>query len=113
VIIVPIAMVVLLFAVQACIWAHAEALVESAAAQGNQVADTSRGRTQPGVDQTRAVLAATASGVVVAPLVESRILPGDLVEIHVQAYAESVLPWLRLPVSADRIGTIQEFRAER
>jgi Flp pilus assembly protein TadG len=110
VMVVPAAMVVLLFAVQACIWAHAAALVESAAAQANQVADVSQGQVQPGIDKARAVLAATANEVVVAPIVESHVLPDDRVEVHVQGFAESLLPWVRLPVSADRVGAIQEFR---
>jgi TadE-like protein len=113
VIVVPVAMTIVLFAVQACIWAHAAAEVESAAAHGNEVADVSGGATGPGIQAAQQSLKVGASSLVLSPTVQSEVLQGDRIEISVRGRAESILPWLMLPVQAERIGTIQEFRSDR
>jgi TadE-like protein len=113
VIVVPVAMTIVLFAVQACIWAHAAAEVENAAARGNEIADISAGATGPGVEAAQESLREGASSLVLTPTVQSEVLPGDRIEISVRGRAESILPWLVLPVEAERIGTIQEFRTDR
>jgi hypothetical protein len=113
VIVLPIAMLVLLFAVQLCIWAHAATIVDSAAVQGSRDAELAGGSIQMGVGQAQLVLATDAKGVVVSPSVEGSIVTGDRVEVRIRAYAESVLPGIRLPVSSDSSGPIQEFRPDR
>jgi TadE-like protein len=109
-VLVPVAMFVLLFAVQACLWAHAATLVQNAATQGAQ-ATTALGATpDSGVEEARRFLDETASNIVVDPAIRITHLPGDLIRIQVTATAESIVPGLRLPVSAVRIGVLQEFR---
>jgi hypothetical protein len=110
VLIVPIAMIVLLLAVQACLWAHAATLVQGAAGSGEQAAIVVGGSPLTGAHEAQTVLAATASQVVKNPSVQVRALPGDLIEVQVSGTAESIIPWLRLPVSATRVGVRQEFR---
>ncbi len=110
VLIVPIAMIVLLFAVQACRWAHAATLVQGAAGSGIQAAIVVGGSPSVGAHEAQTVLTATASEVVKNPSVQVRTLPGDAIEIQVSGTAESISPWLRLPVSATRVGLRQEFR---
>ncbi len=110
VLIVPVAMVVLLLAVQACLWAHAATLVQGAAGSGEQAAIVVGGTPSAGAHEAQAVLATTASQVVQNPSVEVRSLPGDLIEVRVSGTAEPIIPWLRLPVSATQIGVRQEFR---
>ena len=110
VVIVPIAMVVVLFAVQACLWAHAGTLVQAAASAGEQAATALGGSTRAGEFEARAELRATASKVVMDPAVQTQTLTGGRIEITVTGNAETIIPWLRLPVSATRVGLSQEFR---
>ena len=111
VLVVPVAMLVVLFAVQACLWAHAAALVQTAAAEGDQAACDSGGSVQTGVDRARQFLAATASSSVVDPSVSGSEPEDGQVEVDVSGTAESVLPWLHLTVSAVRRGAVQQFRS--
>ena len=112
VIIVPIAMVVILFVVQLCVWAQAAAVVASAATQGNQAATVAGGTIEAGIDQARTVLTRDAGAVVVDPSVGAAVLPGDRIDLRIEADAESILPWIRWPISANAYGTIQEFRPD-
>jgi TadE-like protein len=109
-VLIPIAMLVLLFAVQACIWAHADTLVQDAAAQGDQAATVEGGSPSAGVAQAESLLAATAGHIVLEPIVAVTRLPGDMVQIRVTGSAESIVPGIRFPVSAVRVGELQEFR---
>lgn len=110
VVIVPIAMMVVLVAVQVCLWAHAATLVQGAATAGEQTASAVGGTPAAGEMEARAELAATASEVVTHPSIQAQALAGGVVEIRVSGTAEAIVPWLRLPVSATRTGLVQEFR---
>lgn len=110
VVIVPIAMMVVLVAVQVCLWAHAATLVQGAATAGEQTATSLGGTPAAGQMEARADLAATASEVVTHPSIQAQALAGGVVEIRVSGTAEAIVPWLRLPVSATRTGLVQEFR---
>jgi len=110
VVVVPVAMLVVLFAVQACLWAHAGTLVQAAATAGEEAATALGGSTRIGEIEARADLGATASKVVMNPSVDTRALTGGRIEIKVTGNAEAIIPWLRLPVSATRVGISQEFR---
>lgn len=109
-ILIPIAMFVVLFAVQACIWAHAATLVQDAAAQGDEAATVYGGTASSGVAAAQSLLIATGRDVVIRPDVEVTRLPGGMLQVRVSGAAESIVPGLHLPVSADRVGVIQEFR---
>jgi hypothetical protein len=106
-------MLVILIAVQACLWAHASTLVQAAATRGDQVACVQGGSIASGIAEAQSALANTANQVVVAPLVTASLLPGDNVQMSVTGFAESIVPGLRLPVSAVRVGSRQEFRVGR
>jgi hypothetical protein len=110
VIVVPISMVIVLLVVQMCLWAHAAALVQGAANAGEQTATALGGSAAAGQLQAKSDLAATASQVVVDPSVQSQAMAGGVIEVKVSGNTESIIPWLRLPVSATRVGLSQEFR---
>lgn len=110
VVVVPVAMMIVLLVVQVCLWAHAAALVQSAANTGELAATALGGSSTAGEIEAQTQLATTASKVVVHPTVHVQVLPGGIVEVTVSGETESILPWLRLPVSATRVGLIQEFR---
>jgi len=103
-------MIVLLFAVQACLWAHAATLVQAAASSGEQTAMVVGATPLDGEHEAETELRATGSAVVVQPSVRAQELPGGLIEVQVSGRSEAILPWLHLPVSATRIGVQQEFR---
>lgn len=110
VLLVPVAMVVVLFAVQACLWARADQIVQSAAADGQRVAADAGGSPDAGVDAARKSLS-DAGSVVNDVKVGAQVMSGDVVEIDVSAAAESIVPWLHISVAARRRGPIQEFRS--
>jgi hypothetical protein len=110
VVLVPVAMMVILLVVQICLWAHAATLVQSAATTGEQAATSLGGSSTAGQIAAQAELSLTAHSVIVDPSVRSRDLSGQVVEIEVSGTAESIIPWLHLPVSATRDGIRQEFR---
>ncbi|HLX89309.1 MAG TPA: TadE/TadG family type IV pilus assembly protein [Acidimicrobiales bacterium] len=112
VIVVPMAMVMVLLAVQACLWAHAAAIVQGAAAQGDQAACDLGGSIPGGIDQARQFMAGSESSLVANPVVTSSVPVAGEVEIDVRGTAESILPWLHLTVSARRRGVVQEFRSQ-
>jgi hypothetical protein len=106
-------MVVVLVAVQACLWAHASAVVQSAAAEGVQAASDLGGSLQSGEDRARTFLASAAPALVVSPEVQATVTDSGQVEMHVTATAESVLPWFHLSVGALRRSPVQGFRSDR
>lgn len=110
VLIIPIAMVVLLMAVQFALWSHASQVVHTAASEGDASARSYGGGVQQGEARAHEVLQASQSNVI-SPAVEVSRLPGDKVEVTVTASAVSILPGIHLSVSATQSGTIQEFRA--
>lgn len=106
-------MMVILIAVQACLWAHASTLVQAAATRGDQVACVQGGSLAGGIAEAQLALADTARQVVIAPSVTASLLAGDNVQVRITGSAESIIPGLHLPVSAVRVGSRQEFRVGR
>ena len=103
-------MMVVLLAVQVCLWAHAATLVQGAATVGEQAATALGGSPESGEIEARTELMNTGSKVVVDPSVHAKVLAGGVIEITVSGATEAVVPWLRLPVSATRTGLSQQFR---
>jgi hypothetical protein len=104
------AMMVVLLAVQVCLWAHAATLVQGAASAGEQSATVLGGSASAGKVAAQTDLAATGGQVVVDPVVRAEVSSGGDVTVTVSGETESIIPWLRLPVSATRVGLSQEFR---
>jgi hypothetical protein len=111
VLVIPVIMVVLLAVVQFALWAHAAQLAQLAASEGDRVARSLGGGSAAGMVQANSVLSGPGSDVA-APVVVVDIMPGDLIRVSVTGRATSVFPGLSLPVSAVRVGPIQEFRGE-
>lgn len=109
----PALMLMVLFAVQFAIWAHAGSVVQAAAAQGDQVARSLGSTPADGVRSAQSFIAEVGSGVVVSPSVTAKVMPGGIVEMSVRASAEAILPGLHFGVSAVRLGPIQEFRSSQ
>ena len=109
VLLVPVTMVVVLFAVQACLWARADQIVQSAAADGQRVAADVGGSPGAGFDSARKSL--SDAGSVVSDVQVGAQVMGGAVEIDVSAAGESIVPWLHIHVAARRRGPIQEFRS--
>ncbi len=102
-------MVIILIVVQLALWAHAAQVVQLAASEGDRAARSAGSSAGAGRLGAEAVLA-SAGSVVTSSSTSVAILPGEQVEVTVEGRAESVLPWLRLPVSATQVGPLQQFR---
>lgn len=107
---VPAAMLLILLSVQVCLWAHASTLVQAAATRGDQAACIEGGSLNSGIAAARMALANTASHVVLNSSVQASTMSGDDVQVRVTGIAESIIPGIRLAVSAVRVGSKQEFR---
>lgn len=107
---IPAAMLIILLAVQICLWAHASTLVQAAATRGDQAACVEGGSLAAGIAQARLALTETARQVVTHPSVDASMMPGDQVEVRVTGMTESIVPGIQLSVSAVRVGAKQEFR---
>jgi Flp pilus assembly protein TadG len=112
VLIIPIAMVVLLMAVQFALWSNASQVVHTAASEGDASARLYGGGMQQGARRAHEVLQASQANVI-GPAVEVTKLPGDQVKVTVTASAVSIFPGIHLSVSATQTGAIQEFRADQ
>lgn len=109
--VIPVAMILILFVVQACLWANADALVQSAAAAGQQAAADLGGSTDAGVQHARAFLSSAGPDVVQNISVSAGVVGQDDVEVRVEGSVDSILPWFQPTVQAIRRGPIQEFRS--
>ena len=107
---IPAAMVLILLAVQACLWEHASSIVQAAATQGTRAASVTSGSLPAGIAEARTVLQAQGSQLVSQPTVTASLLPGDLVWLRVTANAESIIPGFHFSVSAEGVGVREEFR---
>ena len=107
---IPVAMLLILFAVQACLWVRAGTLVAEAAQRGQLAANLDGGSIQVGIDTARAALLHGADGAVEDVSVEGVFAPGDIGEVRVTARSEAIIPGLGLAVSAVGVGPRQEFR---
>ena len=108
VILVPVLLVLVLLAVQMAIWAEAAWAAQTAAIDGQRAASTA-GTTQAGAAAATSVLSSSGSVRSFAgPQV--RFDPSGTVGVSVHADAWTVLPWIHLPVAADRRGPLQRFR---
>lgn len=110
VILTPAAMIVILFVLQACLWAHAGNIVQDAASQGVEAASFQGGSAAAGRATALQLISSSGRNAVADPSVQVSDLPGQVVEIHVVGSAESIVPWLHLGVSATRTAPLQEFR---
>jgi len=107
--VVPVMMLVVLVVIQFALWAHAAQVVQLAASEGDRAARTMGGGAGAGQAEAESVLS-SAGSVVTSGSATVSVRPGEQVAVTVTGQAEAVLPWLRLPVSATRVGPVQEFR---
>jgi Flp pilus assembly protein TadG len=110
VLLVPVLMLLLLVAVQFCLWMHAAQVAQLAASEGDRVARSYGGGPSAGVDTARQVLQGQGSDVT-SPSVRVSVLPSDSEWLRVTGHAVSVVPGLSFAVSASATGPIQEFRS--
>ncbi len=109
VLVIPVVMVLLLLVIQFALWAHAAQVTQLAASEGDRVARSVGGGTVAGTIEANSVLDGPGSDVVSGNTVVS-LLPGDQTRISVTGHALAIVPWLSLPVSAQSVGPVQEFR---
>lgn len=110
VIMVPAAMVVILVAVQVCLWAVAAETVQSIAGRAAGVAAGVGGTVTAGQQAGEASARSLAGPVVTDPVVLVEPLGPNAVRAVVTGQVESILPWLHPSVRAVRDVGVQRFR---
>lgn len=110
VLVVPLAMVILLVAIQFALWAHAAQVAQLAASEGDRVARSAHGGLAAGTIEADSVLNGAGSDVASGSAVVT-LLPGGQTRVIVHGRALGVFSWPPLPVSAQLVGPVQEFRS--
>lgn len=132
VIVIPVFMMVILVAVQLCLWVLADEAVGQVATRSATTAAGLGGTAVSGRQAGLADAAAVAGALLVDPdvtvtvsngaargapaVVQLGVAPGGAPEAGsviavVSGHVESILPWWQLTVRADRSATVQRFRA--
>jgi Flp pilus assembly protein TadG len=108
VIVTPVLLLLVMLVVQFALWQHAQHIAEAAAQRGAQTA-----RIEGGTDaQGQAAAQNAASQLGGAVLADPRISVsrnGNVVRVDVTGSAESVVPFLSLPVRAVAQGPVERF----
>ena len=107
VLVIPVMMVLLLAMIQFVLWAHSAQVVQLAASEGDRAARTMGGGVSAGRARADAVLAGST---VMSATTAVVLLPAEQAQVTVTGRAESLFPWLSLPVSATQVGSVQQFR---
>jgi len=109
-IVVPVLMVLLLAAVQMCLWVFADEAVQSVASHAAVVAAGTGGTAVLGQEAGQASAAQLAGPVLENPVVAVVVVGDSSVEVEVAGHVESILPWWRPTVRAVRMAVLQQFR---
>jgi Flp pilus assembly protein TadG len=108
---VPLVMLLILGIVQFALLAHAQHIAQSAAAQGLAAARAQHGSTTAGQAAADNTLAALGTGVLSAPAVH--VDRGtDQADVTVQGHAETIIPGVRLTVTAHVAGPVEHWTVE-
>lgn len=110
-VILPTLMVVVLVAVQLCLWAFADEAMQSVASHAAVVAAGLGGTVESGRQAGQLAAVQLAGPVVADPTVAVVPLAGGQVQATASGSVESILPWLHLTVDAVRTAVVQKFRA--
>jgi hypothetical protein len=111
VIVLPIMMVVLFFAVQAALWAVSAELVQASASVGSEVAAGAGGSPAAGTEAVLSYLRGHEADIVGTPVVQiDRTARDNFVYVRVSASVGGIVPGESVRVSATRVEPLQEFR---
>ncbi|MDP9404524.1 MAG: pilus assembly protein [Actinomycetota bacterium] len=111
VLIVPVLLLLIMFVIQFGLWYHAEHVVQAAAQEGVRSARLEGGSAEMGRRRAERFLARAGSRVVSQPVVRSS-RDSSSATVAVEGHAVAVVPGLRLPVRANAVSPVEEFRAE-
>lgn len=104
-------MLVVLVAVQLCLWAFADEAVQSVASHAAVIAAGLGGTPSSGATAGQVAAAQIAGPVLLRPSVVVTSVAGGQVLVTVQGAVESILPWWHPKVTAVRTAVVQRFRA--
>jgi len=108
VIVTPILLILVMLVVQFALWQHAEHIAEAAAQRGAETARVERGTDAQGRVVAQAAVAQLGASLLVDPAVNvSR--SGGVVTVDVTGSAQTVVPFLSLPVHAVAQGPVEHF----
>jgi Flp pilus assembly protein TadG len=111
VIVLPVMMVVLFFAVQAALWAVSAELVQASASVGSEVAAGAGGTSAAGMEAVLSYLNRHGAEIVGTPVVQiDRTAGDDFVYVRVSASVGGIVPGDSMRLSATRVEPLQEFR---
>lgn len=110
VLVLPALMILVSLAMQLIFWALASHAVQASAATGGDVARMSGATPAQAVAAARAELESIAGGLVTSPAVSVSTLPGGQEVFSVSGTVPSLIPGVRLEVSATSIGPLGRFR---
>ena len=108
VLVTPVLLLLVAFVIQFALWYHAAHVAEAAAQEGARAARAFDGSAEAGRERAERFLAETGPGIVVTPEVTvRRDVTTARVEVH--GRAPSVVPGMRLPVTATAESPTERF----
>jgi Flp pilus assembly protein TadG len=110
VLVLPVLMLLVAFAMQLALWALASHAVQASAATAGDVARGLGATPAEASAAARAELAAVAGGLVGAPEVQVTTAASGVSVVVVSGSVPSLIPGLHLEVSATSVGPLGEFR---
>ena len=106
----PVLLLLILLVVQFAMWQHSVHVAQAAASQGLAAARVQGGTAEAGQGEANVVLGQHTSGVLMHPSVRVR-RGANTTTVTVTGEAQSVIPFLHLPVHATASGPVERFRA--
>jgi Flp pilus assembly protein TadG len=110
VLVTPVMLFMVLLVVQFGLWFHASHVASAAAQEGARAARVEGSNASAGKARAEQFLDAVGSDLVLERVVTAENLTGA-VRVEVSGRAIRVVPGLRLPISAESEGPVEEFRA--
>ena len=108
VIVTPVLLFLVMLVVQFALWQHAVHVAEAAAQRGEEAARVQGGTDAQGRTAAQTAVTQLGGSLLVAPSI-SLSRSGNEVRVEVSATAESVVPFLNLPVHATAQGPVERF----
>jgi Flp pilus assembly protein TadG len=108
VIVTPVLLLLVMFVVQFALWQHAQHIAEAAAQRGAQTARVAGGSNTQGQQAAQTAVAQLGGSLLTDPSVTVSRSRG-VVTVEVAGTAESVVPFLSLPVHAVVQGPVERF----
>ena len=105
----PLLMLCILLIIQFGVWEHASSVARAAAQDGLRMTRTDGGTAADGENRAYSLMGQLGQNVLVSPTVTVD-RNDDMAAIRIDAYSQSLIPGVSLPIHAFATGPVEQFR---